>query len=314
MLVAFHSVERLGSPFLDVNEYVTPTPPDGQGPYNTLRKIIFVRDGGPCRHEVRDGSGRLHASSDVEPGDILVVPHLCQQRYLPPVSAPMSGVRVHAVRLAFDPTVAPPLPLGHRRRASSGAGDPEMDFTAFVLHHFQEFRHLPGGQTGPIREALAQLSGEAEQRQPGYRFRVRALCVTLVTLVARQFAAPAVLSNAEPSARDGRGFHVGRAKEHILRNLDRRMTLTEIAAEVGLSEEHLARVFKRATGQTLLGFARRARLERAKSLLVGSDRNVSEIAALTGFGSVALFCRSFREYTGASPLSYRDHLSAGEQR
>jgi AraC-like DNA-binding protein len=315
--VAFHSVEHIGSPFNVVDEYLFPVPSEGHVVHNRLRKLLFLFEG-QYRHETRDETGRRYSSVLATPGDILFVPHWCDQWYLPLEEE--ETVRVHALRLAFDSDELPPLPLGNRR--TSVPGDPESDLTAFVGHHFQEFRHLPGGQrSGPVREALTQLRWEAEQRLPGHRFRVRALCISLLTLVARQFIEAGLTAHSLPSLeRDDedegslrvsqRAYRVHQAKMFIDQHRGEALRLGDIASHVQLSEEHLARVFKQATGQTLLEYARQTRLERAKTLLVNSDRTVSEIAALTGFSSIALFSRSFRKYVGQNPLAYRRRLGA----
>ena len=72
-----------------------------------------------------------------------------------------------------------------------------------------------------------------------------------------------------------------------------------------MSEEHLARVFRKVTGQTVFDYLRTIRLENAKTLLIDSSRTLSEIAALTGFGSLSLFSRNFSQYVGQSPSAYR---------
>lgn len=299
MRVAFHSVEKIGSPFLAVDEYVFPIPPSGHVVHNRVRKFLFLFEGS-CRHEVGSADRTFH-SVLVASGDILLVPHTCQQRYVPlDVGA---TARIHALRLAFDPDTLAPLPLTHRRTAY--AGDTETNLAAFVRHHFQEFRHLPGGQNGPVRALLEQLREEAERRPPGHRLRVGALCVDLVMLVARQFLGGAGTTAAPTSQRV---LRVQQAKEYILRHASRPLGLAPIATHVQLSEEHLARIFKQETGQTLLEYARHVRLEQAKTLLIGSPNNVSEIAVLTGFSSVSLFSRNFRRYVGVSPLAYRQRL------
>ena len=53
------------------------------------------------------------------------------------------------------------------------------------------------------------------------------------------------------------------------------------------------------------------RLEQAKTYLAGSDKNVSEIAQLTGFGSLPVFSRNFKQEVGLSPTEYRRYV-AGE--
>jgi AraC-like DNA-binding protein len=152
---------------------------------------------------------------------------------------------------------------------------------------------------------------EAQNRAPGYRHRVRALCTSLVTLVARQtMAADAAAGETEGSEGDRRrAYLVTRAKDYLLRHLDQPLTLGRVAAHVGVSEQHLARLFRQATGQTVFEYVRLMRFEAAKSYLSGSDRNVAEVARLTGFTSLPVFSRTFRREVGVSPSEYRRRVS-----
>jgi AraC family transcriptional regulator len=91
----------------------------------------------------------------------------------------------------------------------------------------------------------------------------------------------------------------------MLAHLAETLTLNDVARAADVSPEHLSRSFRRATGQTVFGFLRVARLERAKLYLADSDFSVGEVAHLTGWSSATLFARHFKVYAGSSPLAYR---------
>ena len=55
-------------------------------------------------------------------------------------------------------------------------------------------------------------------------------------------------------------------------------------------------------------FLGRARIENAKQSLANSVLSISEVADLTGFGSLSQFNRTFRRYAGCSPKEYRASL------
>ena len=48
------------------------------------------------------------------------------------------------------------------------------------------------------------------------------------------------------------------------------------------------------------------RIEKAKELLWSGAGTVTEIAAGTGFNSSQYFCRVFQQYTGMTPMEYRN--------
>jgi AraC-like DNA-binding protein len=297
MGTTLNAIESLGPPFRSVDEQVFFMPRHGRHEIaNQLFKVIVLLEG-DCLHQVDN-----EQAVPFVPGDVIVVPRVCRQRYL--ASAPRSPRRVHALRLVFDPEALPPLPAGQRRPAPRG--DTETDFSAFVRLHFQETRHLPGAGDETLRALLTELRHEAEQRRPGYRHRATALCMTLVVHVARALESRSgqVDGNGTP-ARRGRAYLVLQAKEYLLKNLAAELRLDTIAWHLGVSPEHLARTFRRETRQTVFAYLQQLRLERAKTYLLGSGRSITAIAEETGFSSVALFSRNFKRYAGRSPLAYR---------
>jgi len=295
MGTTLNAIEPLGPPFRSVDEQVFFMPRHGRHEIaNQLFKVIVLLEG-DCLHQVDEEPAVRFA-----PGDVIVVPRVCRQRYL--ASGPRSPRRVHALRLVFDPEALPASPADQRRPAVRG--DTETDFSAFVWLHFQEAHHLPGDET--LRALLADIRHEAEQHRPGYRHRATALCTALVVHVARALEARTEQLDGNGTAgRKGRAYLVLQAKEYLLKNLAAELRLDTVAWHLGVSPEHLARTFKRETGQTVFAYLQQLRLERAKTYLLGSGRSITAIAEETGFSSVALFSRNFKRYAGRSPLAYR---------
>src|SRR5690606_38900763 len=95
-----------------------------------------------------------------------------------------------------------------------------------------------------------------------------------------------------------------------LQHLSRDIHLDDVAEHLQVSSGHLARTFKQVAGQSLFSYFRQLRLEQAKLRLLDTQQTVTGIAAECGFSSTTLFCRNFKEYTGMSPLAYRNEFGA----
>ena len=293
---ALHSVENLGPPFWLVQEQMVLVPAAGFHPVrNGTRKLLLVL-GGECRHRVLGYSGP-GADAVLRAGDCLALPHACEQRYL----SEGRETRLHVLRLAFDPELLPLLPLRHR--PDGAAGEPG-DLTALADAALQELRCLPARSAEPLQETVRQILGELARDAPS-RFRLHALCASLTVLFARLTAGEAEKSAAVP----GNSYVVARTKLLLRERLAEPLRLSDLAGAVGVSEEHLARQFKRVTGTTVFGHLRRLRVERARHLLATSDENLGEIAARAGFSSPTLFSRCFREETGSTPSGFRKRLA-----
>ena len=92
---------------------------------------------------------------------------------------------------------------------------------------------------------------------------------------------------------------------HIQRNLDRELSLEELAGVACFSPYHFHRIFRGMTGETLQGHIRRIRLERAAQRLKHGRMPVLEIALEAGYESHEAFTRAFAALTGRTPSAFR---------
>ena len=86
----------------------------------------------------------------------------------------------------------------------------------------------------------------------------------------------------------------------------------KLAALVYLSPGYLSAIYKEETGVTLNRFVREVRMNKAKELLENTNKKISQIAKEVGFSNSSYFCRSFREFFGASPESCRKGITDEE--
>lgn len=99
---------------------------------------------------------------------------------------------------------------------------------------------------------------------------------------------------------------VCQAMDYISRNLDRDLTLEEIAEAASFSMFHFHRIFKAVVGETVAGFTRRLRLETAANRLLSSQQDdITQIAMALGFSSSQNFAKAFRQQFDMSPTQYR---------
>jgi len=102
--------------------------------------------------------------------------------------------------------------------------------------------------------------------------------------------------------------HLALIREYVEESAESAPTIAALAALCGLSERHLMRVFRQATGETVKSYVERIRLVRAKSLLSGTSLPLKEIAGRLGFATPSSFSVAFRRATGETPLAFRQHF------
>ena len=94
-------------------------------------------------------------------------------------------------------------------------------------------------------------------------------------------------------------------KEYIHENYNKDLSVETLASIVYLTPDYLSRLFKKATGKSLSQYIRQYRMERARELLLHTNKKVIQIGIDVGYSNYSYFCQSFREYYGASPEKYR---------
>lgn len=105
---------------------------------------------------------------------------------------------------------------------------------------------------------------------------------------------------------------IRQCKEYIYAHIRERITIEELAEEIGVSAGYLSRMFKKETGDSVSGYIRRQKIEMAEHMLRYSDYSFAEIANRLSFSSQSHFIRQFRELIGMTPKKYRDQNHAIE--
>lgn len=95
------------------------------------------------------------------------------------------------------------------------------------------------------------------------------------------------------------------ADQLILSNLDKHFTISEIAKKVNLNEFKLKTGFKKVIGMALYKRLHSARMERARELLLQTDKPIKAIHEEIGFEHLTSFITSFRKYFGMPPGELR---------
>ncbi|NJP94769.1 helix-turn-helix domain-containing protein [Nonomuraea sp. FMUSA5-5] len=88
-------------------------------------------------------------------------------------------------------------------------------------------------------------------------------------------------------------------------NLDRRVSVAELAARALMSRRTFARAFKSATGASPHAWLLAQRLDRAEHLLETTDLPVEEVARRVGYGSATVLRERFVARRGVAPRDYR---------
>lgn len=147
---------------------------------------------------------------------------------------------------------------------------------------------------------LKQLK-ENYNRQDFKEFSASLLCY--LTLMLKKYAPDSSSNNLS----DNYSTIIANSIKYISANFTNDISISEIAEVSGITKEHLCRMFKQETGNTLTSFINSLRLNYACSLIeYYPQRRIEDIARESGFLTLTYFNRVFKEKIGITPSEYRN--------
>lgn len=100
------------------------------------------------------------------------------------------------------------------------------------------------------------------------------------------------------------GEIVEQSKEYIKKNIERSLTVAEIAGAVGYSEYYFSRLFKNETRTSVMEYVKREKLQRA-SVEIRSGKKIMDAALKYGWESHNGFTKAFKKEFGYCPALLR---------
>lgn len=99
---------------------------------------------------------------------------------------------------------------------------------------------------------------------------------------------------------------VGDILKYIEENYSEDLYLDKIAAKVEMHPVYLCRVFKKETGENLIHYLMKFRIEKSKQLLCNPGIKIYEIALMVGYENMKTFSRIFKTVVGQTPKEFRE--------
>jgi len=101
------------------------------------------------------------------------------------------------------------------------------------------------------------------------------------------------------------------ANDYICRNLGSHFGVEEISEYLDISCGYFSLLFKQHYGKTFIEYLSKQRIEMAKSMLLLSDKNITQIGTAVGYADRRYFTKVFQKYTGETPSEYREKRKQG---
>ncbi len=171
----------------------------------------------------------------------------------------------------------------------------------------QQFKDLPLFSDADLCAAGVMLRDalEADDMTSAVMFEAlsRVFLVKLLQRYGKRRPEDVALSSRFTSA------HYNRVLAFIRANLDRTITLDDLASEAGMSPSHFSRLFKDTVGTPPMQYVMAYRIEQSLEMMTDQARALGDIALACGFADQAHFSRSFKQLMGTTPRQHRASMS-----
>uniref|UniRef100_UPI004027EC38 AraC family transcriptional regulator n=1 Tax=Eubacterium sp. TaxID=142586 RepID=UPI004027EC38 len=154
-------------------------------------------------------------------------------------------------------------------------------------------------QSAIMREILYSM----QNRDNGYDLNV----IGLLWKLLGAFVSEPVISEGEQINKSQRQ-KLKDVLSYIRKNIDKNITLEELAQVSGMSPRYFCRVFKSMTGRTPIEYVNYYRIETASQMLITTGESVTDIALNCGFNDMSYFSKMFKKLKGISPSKFRQAL------
>jgi AraC-like DNA-binding protein len=149
---------------------------------------------------------------------------------------------------------------------------------------------------------MRKIYEEAENKGTGYELIIHSIMNQILVQFIRIFS-KAKDQNDKPT-----NDIVYSMKLFMQTNLQEGFSIDDMSSHMGYSRSHLSRLFRQATGATIIQYLNQLRISQACSLLNTTTHTIEEIALQCGYENINYFYRVFKMVTGTKPGEFRNSL------
>lgn len=193
--------------------------------------------------------------------------------------------------------------------ASAGA-ELERAFSLLTAFPYDDMRRAVSDLAWTIQRAAEDITNNRLHALSIDPERLRAMTEDNETLedryVSMLAACAAICDNRKPTGMERNEMIVASIKELIDQQYpDPNLSQQSVASTIKLTSAYTGKLFKDACGMTMTEYINDVRLERARALLLQTDKTIAEIMERCGYANQSYFFRLFKGKYGATPKEYR---------
>lgn len=230
-----------------------------------------------------DGQGWLetpHWEGNVAAGQVILLPRGVPHHYASSEDAPWSIDWCHFAGLQADEYL-------------------------FNMDYLQE---QPVKSLGALPQLQAQFRLLLNTASAGYNLKTMIHAANILKQLLTHIGS--ILN--ESASKQHRQFDLDRMQSFMLQNLDKALSLDDLAAVANLSKYHFSKKYQQVAGYSPIRHFLSMKIEYASYLLETSELSIQEIALRVGYDDSLYFSRLFKKITGHAPRQHRQTQKNGK--
>jgi len=164
------------------------------------------------------------------------------------------------------------------------------------------FGYLPNQKGGKIHNIIQRIIREHAVAESCRDMLCSGLVLELLSELTRESIRNAY---AHHQVSPGSVLYSEQAISYISAHIGGKITIADIAKEIGISEGYLSNTFKAVTGQTLIEYISRVKINHVKGFLVNKNLTLREAGESVGIYDENYLSRIFKKYTGMTARDFK---------
>lgn len=161
-----------------------------------------------------------------------------------------------------------------------------------------------------LKKLYVRMQQDAENNTLDARIRMKA-CLYSVLALCYENSLFRFADNIGPQD----SYKVANTKKiltYLQENYAGKITIDDMAEQLGMNAQYFCRYFKKLTGKTPTGYLNELRIEKAAELLADTERKIIDIAMACGYENMGYFIKRFTQQKGMKPSAYRIFIKTAE--
>lgn len=164
--------------------------------------------------------------------------------------------------------------------------------------------HFYGPEAERIRNEIVEIT-----RMQGFQTATKFLNILNLLAYSPRRKLVSNMYDSENLVNSSKSRRITKACKYIEENISQKISLSDVAMLVNMSDSAFSHFFKKKTGISFITYVNNLRVAKACDLLASTSLSASEICYDCGFNNKSNFIRIFTKRKNMTPIEYRNHIS-----